>query len=118
MAHFAELDKKGYVLRVIVINNSDILDENGNESEEKGIIFCKELYGFGTRWVQTSYNAKFRQYYAGIGFKYDSKRDVFVPSNPGIEHLMYDKEKNMWVPDPSYFDPELLKIGIPNSMLA
>jgi hypothetical protein len=32
MAHFAELDENNVVQRVIVVNNSDILDSEGNES--------------------------------------------------------------------------------------
>ena len=54
MAHFAELDDSNVVLRVIVLNNNVILDENGNELEELGIAFCKSLYGNDTNWKQTS----------------------------------------------------------------
>jgi len=60
MAHFAELDENNIVLQVTVVNNSDILDENGNESEEIGIQFNKNLLGQDTKWVQTSYNSNFR----------------------------------------------------------
>jgi hypothetical protein len=34
--------------------------------------------GGGGTWIQTSYNAKFRGKYAGIGDKYDSVKDEFV----------------------------------------
>jgi hypothetical protein len=34
MAHFAELDNQGIVLRVIVVDNNKIEDENGNESDK------------------------------------------------------------------------------------
>ena len=30
MAHFAELDKINIVKQVIVVNNNELLDENGN----------------------------------------------------------------------------------------
>jgi hypothetical protein len=40
------------------------------ESEQKGIEFCKSLYGADTNWVQTSYNGSFRGKYAGIGDTY------------------------------------------------
>ena len=33
MAHFAKLDADNVVLNVLVVNNSDILDENGQESD-------------------------------------------------------------------------------------
>jgi len=80
MAHFAELNNNNIVLRVIVVNNSDILDENGIESEEIGKIFCENL--LGGRWVQTSYNATFRKNYAGIGFEYSEEYDGFIPPKP------------------------------------
>jgi len=80
MAHFAELDKDYNVVRVIVVDNNDILDENGNESEEIGIDFCTQL--LGGIWKQTSYNANFRKNYAGIGYTYDQGRDAFIAPKP------------------------------------
>jgi len=79
MAHFAELDTQGIVQRVIVVDNQQLLDENGIEREERGIAFCKRLLGADTTWVQTSHNSNFRGTYAGIGFRYDAATDVFVP---------------------------------------
>ena len=76
MAHFAELDDTNTVKQVIVVHNNELLDENGNESEQKGIDFCVNLLG-GT-WIQTSYNSNFRGTYAGVGFLYDPVNDVFV----------------------------------------
>ena len=69
MAHFAEIDSNldNVVLRVLVIGNDDILDENGEESEALGITYCKSLFGEETEWVQTSYNNNFRKNYAGAG---------------------------------------------------
>lgn len=80
MAHFAELGMNNVVLRVIVVHNNELLDENGVEQEAKGAAFCRSLFG-GT-WVQTSYNANFRKNYAGQGFTYDSTRDAFIPPKP------------------------------------
>jgi len=77
MAHFAQLDENNIVTQVIVVNNSELLDENGNESEDKGVAFCQLL--FGGNWKQTSYNANFRKNYAGIGFTYDPVADEFNP---------------------------------------
>lgn len=82
MAHFAELDENNIVLRVIVVNNKDILDENGNESEQKGIQFCKNLLGQHTRWVQTSYNSSIRKTFAGKGSLYMPEHDVFLSQKP------------------------------------
>lgn len=89
MAHFAQLDADNYVIRVIVVNNSELLDENGNESEAKGIAFCQSLFGADTRWVQTSYNANFRKFYAGLGYLYDPVKDEFVmPITPEQAELL------------------------------
>lgn len=77
MAHFAKLDKNNIVTEVIVVNNEVITDENGNENEQLGIDFCKQLFGTDTKWVQTSYNGSFRERYAGIGMYYDEVEDTF-----------------------------------------
>jgi hypothetical protein len=76
MAHFAELDENNVVLRVIVVGNSDITDENGIEQEQLGIEFCQRL--LGGNWKQTSYNGNIRKNYAGIGYTYRADIDAFV----------------------------------------
>lgn len=77
MAHFAELSPSSTVLRVVVVSNDDITDENGQEQESLGIAFLQNLLGPDTRWVQTSYNDNFRGRYAGIGMVYDPVADEF-----------------------------------------
>jgi hypothetical protein len=79
MAHFAKLENN-IVTQVIVVSNQDILDENGQESEQKGIDFCSNLLG-GT-WKQTSYNGNIRKNYAGVGYTYDEGRDAFIAPKP------------------------------------
>ena len=69
MAHFAEIDKDGFVLRVLVVDNSQ---------ESRGQEFLSNDLGLGGTWIQTSYNANFRGKYAGIGDKYDKKKDEFI----------------------------------------
>ena len=82
MAHFAELDSSNVVLRVLVVSNDDITDDNGQEQESLGVAFLQGLLGADTRWVQTSYNGNFRGRYAGIGFTYDPDTDEFVEPEP------------------------------------
>jgi hypothetical protein len=82
MAHFANIDENGIVTQVIVVNNSVLLDENNQEIEEKGIQFCKQIFGLNTNWIQTSYNSNFRGTFAGVGFTYNQEKDVFVPLKP------------------------------------
>jgi len=83
MAHFAEIDENGIVLRVLVVDNAQ--ESNGQE-------FLANTLGLGGTWVKTSYNTiggvhsnggtPFRKNYAGIGYKYDSVRDAFIPPKP------------------------------------
>lgn len=80
MAHFAEIDENNVVLRVIVIDNKDTADANGVEKEHIGAAFCERL--FGGAWKQTSYNARFRKRYAGIGHVYREDIDAFVDQQP------------------------------------
>jgi hypothetical protein len=80
MAHFAQLDENNLVTQVIVVNNAECLDEQGNESEVVGAAFCNSL--FAGRWVKTSYNGTIRKNYAGIGYEYDEQRNAFIPPKP------------------------------------
>jgi hypothetical protein len=80
MAHFAELDESNVVQRIIVVNNNELLDENGNESEQKGIDFCVNL--IGGRWVQTSYNGNIRKNFAQPNGVYDEEANAFLDVKP------------------------------------
>lgn len=75
MAHFAEIDNKNIVLRVLVVPN---------EVEDRGEDYLANEIGLGGRWVQTSYNAKIRGKYAGIGDIYDPKKDIFYTPEPEV----------------------------------
>ena len=92
MAHFAKLENN-VVTQVIVVSNQDILDEQGQESEEKGIAFCSNLLG-GT-WKQTSYNGNIRKNYAGVGYTYDEGRDAFIAPKPYASWAL-DETKAQW----------------------
>ena len=83
MAHFAEVNSYGLVLRVVVIDNNDVNANGGDQSvgaEEK----VKSIVPFttGSRWVQTSYNNNFRKQYAGIGYTFDSTKNKFISPQP------------------------------------
>jgi len=101
MAHFAQLDGNDNVMQVIVVGNDDILDENGNESEIKGIQFCKSLLGADTNWAQTSYNSRFRRNYAGIGYHFDRARDAFIPPKPYNSWIL-NETTCLWEPPIPY----------------
>lgn len=81
MAHFAKIGENGVVETVIVISNEDIIDENGDESEQIGQALCLRIAGSGN-WVQTSYNGNFRYNYAFIGGHYDADAEAFYEPRP------------------------------------
>jgi hypothetical protein len=93
MAHFAEIGLDGVVQRVIVVNNAELLDENGVEQEFKGQEFCCNLFG-GT-WIQTSYSGKFRKNFAGVGYAYDQTRDAFIPPRP-YQSWVLEEQTCVW----------------------
>jgi len=76
-----------------VVADKDTADEHGVEKEEIGIAFCSNLLG-GT-WLQTSYNARIRKHYAGIGYTYDETLDAFIAPKPFASWLL-DKDKAEW----------------------
>ena len=91
MANFAQLDDKNIVIQVIVVDNNDVTDNNGDESESVGASFCqKHVNDFSTVWKQTSYNNNLRGNYAGIGMTYMSgvrtlgvaSTDIFIATQP------------------------------------
>jgi hypothetical protein len=101
MAHFAEIDENGIVLRVIVVANECA------ETEEAGQEFIVSI-GLSGTWKQTSYNTfgnqhsnggtPFRKNYAGIGYTYDQSKDAFIPPKPEeFPSFVLDEETCLWV---------------------
>ena len=96
MAHFAEIDENGVVLRVLVVDNAQ---------ENDGQNFLANTLGLGGTWVKTSYNTSggvhnnggtpLRKNYAGIGYTYDSVRDAFIPPKPYASWLL-NEDSCLW----------------------
>ena len=88
MAHAAEVDSNNTVVRVLVVPDSEehrIQDYLANE------------LGLGGTWVQTSYNARIRKNYAGIGYTYDAGRDAFIAPKPEChDTVTFDEETCTW----------------------
>lgn len=92
MAHFAEIDENGVVLRVIVADR-DFIESGG--------------VGDPINWIQTSYNTSggvhllgntpLRKNYAGVGFTYDAGRDAFIPPKPYPSWVL-DEDTCLWLP--------------------
>lgn len=81
MAHFAKLGLNGKVLEVIVVDNKELLNEDGIEDEQLGVDFLTQLSGYPI-WVQASYNGTFRKNYPGTGCRYDEELDAFITPKP------------------------------------
>lgn len=97
MAHFAEIDEKGKVIRVLVVEQEFI--DTGS-------------LGNPSNWIQTSYNScggihykpnsdepsgqpALRKSFAGIGFTYDKERDAFIPPKPFPSWIL-NEETCLW----------------------
>ena len=72
MSHFAKVEE-GIVTQVIVAEQ-DFIDTQAGQ------------------WIQTSYNAKFRKNYAGIGMIWDPVRDAFYAQQPSPK-FTFNEEK-------------------------
>ena len=95
MAHFAKINDNNEVLTVLVVNNENILDSNGDESESIGQQYLETHNNWPAQmWIQTSYNTAgnkhksgddskaFRGNYAGIGYIWDEDNNIFWPKKP------------------------------------
>ena len=88
MAHWAEINQKNKVIRVLVGDNND---PNGDEG------YQWLLDNLGGTWIQTSYNAAtngFRYNYAGIGYTYDPDADAFSAPMPYPSWIL--NESKQW----------------------
>jgi hypothetical protein len=90
MAHFAEIDQNNIVVRVIVVDNSQ---------EHRGQEYLSQDLGLGGTWIQTSYNANFRNKYAAIGDVYEEERDVFYPQQKFLSWTQ-GEDYNWYPPTP------------------
>jgi hypothetical protein len=104
MSHFAEINEKNIVVRVLVCDNNDPAGDEG---------YSWLIDNLGGTWIKTSYNAVagkwrnpetneitenpgFRKNYAGIGFTYDENRDSFIPPKPEEGNWILNEETCLW----------------------
>lgn len=98
MAHYAYLDDNNIVVAVTV---------GKDENELIDGLDTEIYYAQGTpyRVKRTSYNAKIRKHYAGIGFTYDESLDAFIPPKCHDEALL-DESTCLWICDNDEHKPE------------
>ena len=94
MASFAKIGLNNIVITVESVSNNVLNNPaTGQEEEERGLIFLRNLYNEPEAvWKQTSYNTMggvhklggtpFRKNHAGIGHTYDQDKDAFIPIKP------------------------------------
>ena len=102
MAHYARV-LEGTVVKVHVLANPVITDDEGVEHEEWGQVFLAGLHGYQPEeLIQCSYNGNFRGVYPGPGFTYNSDLDAFLPPKPDptdeVAEWVLDEETFSWVP--------------------
>ena len=87
MSHWAEIDSNNKVIRVLVGDNND---PNGDEG------YQWLIDNLGGTWIKTSYNAKIRYNYAGIGYTYDPIDDAFIAPIPCEHDELLLNDKKQW----------------------
>ncbi len=94
MANFAELDENNVVVNVIVVDDKDTSDANGNEQEEIGLAFLKNLFP-EKKFVKTSRSGSIRNTLASIGGTYDPQLDKFFLPKPYPSWIL-NSDKTAW----------------------
>ena len=98
MAHFAKINDLSIVTDVIVIDNEDILDDQGKELESIGISICQGIkQGL---WKQTSRSGSFRTRFAAVGYSYNEDLDAFVAPKPFTSWVFNATTKAYEAPTP------------------
>ena len=101
MAHFAKISETNEVLNVHVVDDKDVLNDDGVEDETVGQQYLEKHHNWPAQmWIQTSYNTQggthklggtaLRGNYAGIGYTWDEDDNIFWPKKPHaswVKHL-------------------------------
>ena len=87
MAHHAKIEN-GIVTSVLVTMDSD-----------EDTFADRMLAETGEQWVRTSFNNRIRANFAGLGYVYDSIRDVFIAPKPDCGHpeLVLNTDTYRWI---------------------
>jgi hypothetical protein len=89
MKYFAKINDQGVVIFV----------NGGKDSDDESAISEKT----GDTYLETSITGAIRKNYAGIGYKYDTERDAFIPPQPYPSWLV-DEDTCQWNAPVAYPD--------------
>ncbi len=88
MAHYALINKDNIVVQVITGVDENVIQTDVDGTQVGGSSEAWEKYYASLPWFEgltckrTSYNGNIRVNFAGIGYKYDSDFNVFIPPKP------------------------------------
>ena len=100
MANFSKISETNEVLTVLTLNNSDMLNADGVETESIGQAYLEQHNNWPSHlWIQTSYNTQnnkyknqdgtegdlskaFRGNYPSTGYTWDEDNNIFWPKKP------------------------------------
>ena len=93
MAHFAKISETNEVLNVHVVDDKDVLNDDGVEDETVGQQYLEKHNNWPAQmWIQTSYNTQggthkldgtpLRGNYAGVGYTWDEANNLFYGKKP------------------------------------
>ena len=98
MAHYARLDANNVVTYVTTCDNSFLLVDGKEVRDNKAAMdhldksVLPEILNTGVKWIQTSYNANFRERMASPGVIFSESGDLFYPP----------QRYNSWTLDSNY----------------
>ena len=95
---FAEL-QDNIVMAVLVVDEENCVDINGQFDEQIGIDYLNRVYRPGT-FLETRVDGSIRRFFASVNGTYVPDKDEFRPPQPA-DNWIWDDEHGQWVdPDP------------------
>ena len=114
MAYFAKIGLNNKVIEVLAVSDNDLLDANGNSSEELGRRFLEELTHWPI-WIQCSYNTRngihyepnsdtpsadqskaLRKNMPSKGYTYNEELDAFIRPKPTGSSYIFNSQTCEW----------------------
>ena len=105
MAHFAKISETNKVLQVLTLNNDNMLNADGVQTESVGQTYLEQHNNWPAHlWIQTSYNTSrnkhnsgdnskaFRGNAAAIGYTWDENDQIFWPKKPYVSWVKNNAE--------------------------
>jgi hypothetical protein len=104
MAHYAWIDNTNKVINVTVgVDETITQDGVGGSTEAWETFYTEAINQEGVYVKRTSFNNNIRANFAGIGYKYDSDFDIFIPPQPypswKLDYTTYSWEAPVAKPD-------------------